>query len=85
MTTRARTAEATDTARGAKEGLMSRKRAGRVLLLTSAVCMVAYMLTAPRGVSPLLVWVGGVLFYVGIAALLACVVLRWTGQRSEAH
>lgn len=45
--------------------------------------MVAYMLTAPRGVSPLLVWVGGVLFYVGIAALLACVVLRWTGKRSE--
>lgn len=47
--------------------------------------MVAYMLTAPRGVSPLLVWVGGVLFYVGIAALLAGVVLRWTGKRSEAH
>ena len=43
--------------------------------------MLGYMLTALRGVSPLLVQVGGVLFYVGIALLLAGGALRWPGER----
>jgi hypothetical protein len=60
---------------------MNRKRTGRILSALGAACVFGYVLTALRGVSPLLVRVGGVLFYVGIGALLAGVVLRWSGRR----
>lgn len=60
---------------------MDRKHAGWVLTVAGAACMLAYMLTALRGVSPSLVRVGGVLFYVGIGVFLAGAVLRWTGRR----
>ena len=62
---------------------MNRKRAAWVLFVTGAICMFGYMLTALRGVSPLFVRVGGVLFYVGIAVLLVGVILRGLGMRDR--
>jgi hypothetical protein len=64
---------------GRKVGTFSvnRQRAGWVLMVTGVACVVGYMLTALRGVSPLLVRVGGVLFYIGIGVFLAGVVLRY--------
>lgn len=59
---------------------MNRKRTRWILSTLGAVCIVGYMLMALRGVSPLLVRVGGVLFYFGIAIFLA-VVLLWLGRR----
>ena len=52
-------------------------RLGRILVALGAACFLAYVLTALRGVSPAAVRVGGVLFYAGIALLLAGLALRW--------
>ena len=60
---------------------MNRRRTGWVLLMIGTACMFGYMLTALRGVSPLFVRVGGVLFYAGIGVFLAGVVLRWSVSR----
>jgi hypothetical protein len=64
---------------------MTRKRAGWVLLVTGAICMFGYMLTSLRGVSPLLVRIGGMLFYVGIGVLLAGLLLRWPRRTHGQH
>lgn len=59
---------------------MKRKRTRWVLSAIGAVCIIGYMLMALRGVSPSVVRVGGVLFYLGIGVFVA-VVLLWLGRR----
>ena len=48
-------------------------------MAAGAACLIEYVLTAPRGVSPETVRLGGVLLYVGVAAFLAGAALRWRG------
>lgn len=45
--------------------------------------MFLYVLTALRGVSPLVVLLGGVLFYIGIAGLLVGIILRWLDNKGR--
>ncbi len=47
------------------------------LRMIGGVCLLGYVFTALRGVSPAAVRVGGILFYVGIALLLISLALRW--------
>ncbi len=49
----------------------------QALRVVGALCILGYVFTALRGVSPAAVRVGGVLFYVGIAMLLLSLALRW--------
>ena len=60
--------------------MLRRNRLWQVLAAVGAACLIGYVLTAPRGVSPKTVRFGGVLLYVGIAAFLAGAVLRWRGR-----
>ena len=59
--------------------MLGRSHLVGLLVVTGAACLIGYVLTAPRGVSPATVRLGGVLLYVGIAAFLAGAALRWRG------
>lgn len=72
-----------DKLRAGINSVMRHSRLARVLMMAGSACMLIYVLTALRGVSPAGVRLGGVLFYVGIAALLIGLGLRVTGRRSK--
>jgi hypothetical protein len=54
---------------------------GAALIAVGVGCVLFYVLTSPRGVSPTLVRAGGAAFYFGIASLIAGVAIRISRRR----
>ena len=59
---------------------MSRRDLGWALMAAGIVCMLFYILVSLHGLSPTSVRIGGVLFYVGAATIVAGAVLRWIAR-----
>lgn len=55
---------------------MKFKGVGRALMAAGVVCMIIYILAALSGLTTTTIRMGGVLFYIGLVALIVGLVVR---------